>query len=181
MASAGKRFAGHRRAIDAQRVGFDGAAVGGDEVAFVEQHDVAGDQFGGGNLDAAPGALNLDLRRQQLAQGSDGALGLVFLPEGKNAVDDDHPDDGDAKAGHPLIRVEMIGDERQRGADPQDDRKKMGEFASEAQEQRLAPDFFDVVRSEFAEPARGIGSVEPCRRSFEARQALLDGNFLQVY
>ena len=35
---------------------------------------------------------------------------------------------------HSLIRVEMVGDERQRGADPQDDREKVGEFAGEAQQ-----------------------------------------------
>lgn len=60
----------------------------------------------------------LHLLRQQLAQRRHRALGFVFLPEGKNAVDDDDTDDRNPETGHALARIETLGDKRQRRARP---------------------------------------------------------------
>ncbi len=102
-------------------------------------------------------AQRLHLLRQQLTQRGHRPLGLVFLPEGKDAVDEDDADDGDAEAGHALARIEMVGEKGQRRADPQDEREEVRELAGEAEQQRLAADFLDMVRSELRQAARRLG------------------------
>jgi hypothetical protein len=160
-ACLGERFAGHRRQVDAQPGDFGQAAVGRHEIAFFEQHDVARYQFAGEQAGDFAGAQRLHLLRQQLAQRCHRTLRPVLLPEREDAVDDDDADDGQPQLRHPLPRVEVLGNERQTGADPEDDGEEMGEFLCEAQQQVLLLDFFEQVGPELAEPAHRLARFQP--------------------
>ena len=94
----------------------------------------------------------------------------MFLPEGKDAVDEDDADDGHAEPRHALARIEMVGDKGQRGTDPQDDREEVRELAGEAQQNTLAAYFLDVVRSELRPAAHRFGRRQACRRGAQAGQ-----------
>jgi hypothetical protein len=55
----------------------------------------------------------------------------------------------------------VLGNERQTGADPEDDGEEMGEFLCEAQQQVLLLDFFEQVGPELAEPAHRLARFQP--------------------
>ena len=160
-ARLGQGFAGDRRGVHAQRERFDQAAVGRNEIAFLQQHDIARHKIGGEHFHDLAATHRAHLLRQQLAQRDHGLLGPVFLPEGKETIDDDDADDGNTEPGHALAGIEMLGEKGQRGAYPQDDGKKVGEFARKREQQVLATDFLDVVRPELRQPPRCLVRARP--------------------
>ena len=179
-ARLGQRFAGDRRGVHAQAEGLDQPAVGRNKVALLQQHDVAGHQIGGEYLHdlAVPGHHHL--LRQQLTQRIDRPLGLVFLPESKDAVDQDDADDGNAQPRHALAGIEILGKKRQRRAHPQDEGEEVGELAGEAQQQALAPHLLDVVRAKLRQPALCLGHRQPRSRRVQAGEGLLRSEALDM-
>jgi hypothetical protein len=181
VARLGQGLAGDRRGIHAQAEGLDQAAVGRNEVAFFQQQDVARHQPGGEHFHDRAAAPHLHLLRQQLAQRRHGLFRLVFLPEGKNAVDEDDADYRDAEAAHALAGIELLGDEGQRGAYPQDDGEEMGELAGEGEQQVLARHFLDMVGPELRQPACRLVGVEAGGGSLQAGERLPDVEAMDVH
>jgi hypothetical protein len=81
----GQRFAGQRRQVDAKPPALDQPAVGRHLVALDQQHDVAGHQFAGLDLDGRTVAPDLDaLRRNSAARRSPARRELPAKREGTN-------------------------------------------------------------------------------------------------
>ncbi len=118
-------------------------------IALFDQDDVPGNQAFGGGCDQLPVAHDFDVLREQLAQGGNGALGAIFLPEGERTVDQDDGDDGDAELPHALARTARLGEKGQPGSQPQDQGEEVRELAQEAPPLRFAADRLDAVAAVF--------------------------------
>ncbi len=128
-ARLGQRLASQRGQIDAQPPAFEDAAIRRHLGPFGQQHDIARHQPGGIDLLGTPVAADIDLLRQEQPQRRQGLLGAVGLPEGKAAIDEDDANNGPAELRHALTRLELFGQKRQAGRQPEHDGKEMDEFA----------------------------------------------------
>jgi len=84
-----QRFSGQRRLIDGE-IAPDQFQIGRDDVAELDQHDVARNQEF--RLDVLPDAVAQDprLQREALLEQRDGVVGLELLPEADASVDEQH-------------------------------------------------------------------------------------------
>ena len=89
------RLAGQRGLVDRQVRRHHQAAVGRDPVAGLEQHDVAGHELVGGDLDDPVVAPHPDPAHQHLLQGVEGVGGLGLLDVAEHGVDQQHHADDD--------------------------------------------------------------------------------------
>ena len=113
------RLAGEGGLFDAQVGGLDQAQVGRHAVAGAQAHDVARDQGVGVDRVPAPVAAHLRVQRQHLADALERLLGLAFLDEADDGVDDDHAEDhagvdpvteygGDGRCGEQYIDQHIV-------------------------------------------------------------------------
>ena len=146
-------LAGERRLARAQRRRVEEARVGGDEVAALEQEDVATHHLGRGHHDGVAVAHDARPRRRQAGERRDRALGAVLLEEADQGVQDDDGEDGDAV--DPLAD----GDRHGRRADqhPDDD-------AAELTDQDVErPDLRVPRGSRSGRRRRAVGAPRPRR------------------
>jgi len=73
-----------------------------------------------------------------------------------------------------LARIEIFGEKRQRGSDPQNNGKKMGKFTGEAEKKVFATYFLDMVRTELRQSARGLDRSKTGNCCLQAGERLLD-------
>jgi hypothetical protein len=112
-------------------------------VAVARHHVLAGHRH---RLAVAP---YVDLARQQTAQLRDRTLCPVFLEEREQRVDDD--DGGDR---HGQLR--HVGDQRQGGARPQQERERLHEVRRELARRRRSLLLLDRVGPDLRQPALGL-------------------------
>ena len=140
-----------------------------------------GTRLGGGPLLENPVAHDPDLVRQQLLQGRERLLGAIDLDEREEAVDHDHPDDRPAERAHPLAGFAPVGQERQGGRHPEDDREEMGELPEELQPERLAPQPLDPVGAEVVQPMLGLRRRQPFGPAVQTAQGVFDRNIVNSH
>ena len=87
------RLPRQRRLVHFQRVRFNEADIGGDDVAGFEQHHVAGDQVGGSHFQDLAVAQHLGLAGGHLLEGFHGFFGPVFLNKADDGIDHDNGQD----------------------------------------------------------------------------------------
>ena len=100
----GHALAGQRAFLDLQRRRHDHPAVGRHAVAGIDQHDVAGHDLVGGDLDHVAVAPHLGDRLHHLAEGRCGGLGFAFLVIPQPRVEEGQQDQPHAGA--------VLGDEQ---------------------------------------------------------------------
>ena len=91
---------------------------------------------------------DLYVKGQEFFQGLQGLLGPVFLDKGEDRVDQNDADDGHAEGGHAFSGMEIGGEERKAGADPEQYGQKMSELSQEPQGEGCPgalPDFVGPV------------------------------------
>ena len=111
--------------------------------------------------------------RQEPAQGRQGLLGPVLLPEGEDPADHDHHHDRDADLGHALAGLTPFGKEGQPGGHPQDHGEEVAELLQERDQPRFAPRLLDAVQSVHVQSPLGFGARQPRRRGTEASQGVV--------
>ena len=89
------RLAGQRGLDAPERGRFQEPGIGRDQVAGFQREDIAGNDARGGNRSDLPVAPHLGLGRGHLLERRDGLLGLEFLVEADDGVEDDDGEDGD--------------------------------------------------------------------------------------
>ncbi len=156
-----QRFARQRRLIDAEIGAVDQFQIGGNDIAELDQHDVAGhEQL---CLNILPGAVALDarLQRKALLQQGDGIVGLEFLPEADACIDEQHRENDDE-----IVPMAEPGRERRRDLDHPGDRPP--EEAGEAFEDADMM-FGEGVFAVLGKPALASASVRPAASSVSVR------------
>ena len=107
-------LAGERRLLDLQGRGQDDPSVGGDPVAGLDQHDVAGHQLPGVDLDRLAVPTHPRDGLHHLRQRLDALLGLRLLAQPDHGVEDGEAGQHDGRAG--LAGDDLVDD----GRDQQD-------------------------------------------------------------
>ncbi len=87
-----ERLTGERRLLDAQAAHVEQAKVGRDTVAGSKEHDVTRHQRVGGDLLPPPITQHMGVRREHVADGVEGTLGLALLQEADDRIDHRHPE-----------------------------------------------------------------------------------------
>ena len=121
-------FTGEGRFGNLQSNGFEQSPVGGNRVARVDRHDVAGHQFGVGQLPLRAISQHQRGRHGRRPQRLEAALGAVLLHEVERRVENDHEQNDDRR--FPFARH----DRAHRGGDQQHDRHAVGEEFQQAAE-----------------------------------------------
>ena len=93
-----RALAGQGGLLDLQRGGDEQAPVGGHAVARLHQHDVAGHELLGVDLDDRAVAAHAGDVLQHLLQRGEAGLGLGFLAQAQHGVEDGQPDQHDRRA-----------------------------------------------------------------------------------
>ena len=160
------RLAGQRGLDAPERGRLQEPGIGRDQVAGFQREDVAGDDSRGGNRSDLPVAPHLGLGRGQLLERRDGLLGLEFLVEADDRVEDDDGEDGDAV--HHF--TEEAGDDT--GGDENPDDEAL-ELAEEHLQRADGLAFLQLVRAVGREPLRRFLRRESIRRGSKLGQHLL--------
>ena len=116
-------LAGQRRVVDPQVSRVDQPCVGRDEVAFLDDHDVAGHQQPRLDLLHLPVSDDAGLRGQHVPERLDGLLGTELLDEREDRVEQDDEDDRPAER-------RLIRHERERRSHPQQEREHVDEVCA---------------------------------------------------
>ena len=153
---AGLRLAREGRVVHLQESALDEPRIGGNPVALGKEDDITRHDFARGDLLLRSFPDDLHMERQELFQGSEGLLRAVLLDEGKDRIDQDDGDDGHAEGEHALPGVEMVGEERKAGADPQQDRQEVGKLLQKSQDEGCPGGLPDFVESVFRESLGGL-------------------------
>ena len=153
-------LAGERRVVDAQLRRVDQARIRRDEVALLDDHEVAGDQGARIDLVHLPVADHLGLGREHVPERLDGLLGAVLLDEREDRVDQDDDDDRDAQGG-------LVGGECEHGCDPQQNREHVDEMRTEPHPHGLGLLGGQHVLAELGEPLVGLLLREALARRAE--------------
>ena len=160
------RLSGERGLDAPERGRLQEPGIGRDQVAGFQREDVAGDDSGGGNRSDLPVAPHRGLGRGQLLERRDGLLGLEFLVEADDRVEDDNGEDGDAV--HHF--TEEAGDDT--GGDENPDDEAL-ELAEENLERADGFAFLQFVRAVDREPLRRFLRRETIRSGSQLGQHLL--------
>ena len=126
-----RALTGERGLLDLQRGGQEQPPVGGDAVARFDQHDIAGDELGGVDLDDRPVSAHAGDVLQHLLQGGEAGFGLRLLSQAQHGVEDGEADQHDRRAG--LTGHDLVDDRR----DDQDDLHQVLVLAHEGAQRRL--------------------------------------------
>ncbi len=173
-----RAFAGQGRFVDLERRRAQDPAVGRDQVARLDVHDVARDELLHRDLDDLAATADLGLDDHHLLKGCDARLGLAFLVHPEEGVEQRQPDQQDA-------RRELVGQEQADPAgDEQDDLHRVAVLPQERLPGRLLRRLRELVRAvglragsrpprrTARSPARPSGPQAPLRRSSRARPAV---------
>ena len=157
-------LAGQRRLVDLEGRCREQPAVGRDEVAGLDVHDVARDQLLHRELDEPAVAPGLGLDDQHLLEGGDARRCLALLVEAHRGVEQGQADQHDA-------RRDLVGEEQAQDAGrQQDDLHRVLVLAEEGLPARLLGGLGELVRPERGAPGLRLGG----------RQAGLDGHALAI-
>ena len=159
-------LAGERRVVDAQLRRVDEAGIRRDEVALLDDHQVARDERARVDLMPLPVADDLRLGREHVPERLDGLLGAVLLDEREDRVDQDDDDDRDAQGG-------LVGGECEHGRDPQQDGEHVDEMRAEPHPHRLGLLGGEHVLAELRKPLLGLLLREALARRAEQLVRLL--------
>ena len=104
----GRALARQRRLLDLERRRQDQAAVGGDLVAGLERHDVAGNELLGGDVHALAVPAGVRMDQEHLLERGDALGGLALLVQAEDGVEHRQADDHDP--GRPLLERDDADD-----------------------------------------------------------------------
>jgi hypothetical protein len=90
---------------------------------------VSGHEFARRQLDQGVLAFHRDHRREQVAKRGERLFAPIFLPEREQAVDQDDADDRERQHPHSFARLLDLGEQGERGRDPEDQREEVAELA----------------------------------------------------
>ena len=138
-------LAGECGIVRAQFELLDQTRIGRYGIALFEDHEIAGNQFGGRDLHGLPIPDDSGIVRNHLLEGFGGLLSAELLPEGEDRVDEDDCEDRPSELGHPA-------DEREDAADPEHDGEQVVEVLEELQDERAALDLANLVATVLFEP-----------------------------
>ena len=146
-------FAGECRFLDFEVVRGEEPAVGGDAVARLKQHDVAGHQLAGVDFDEPAVAPHAGPRGEHVLQCRERAFGAVLLVEAERSVqqhdDEDH---------HRILEfADRPGED---GGEYQDDHEEVPELIDELEPHRPRCRFGEPVRAEAREPLGDLFSAQ---------------------
>ena len=176
-----QRFAGDRRAVDLHPERFDQAAVSRDAVTLVQPDDVSRHELARRQLDQGAPAFHRDHLRKQIAKRGERPFAPILLPEREQAIDQDDADDRERERTHPLARLLDLGEQGERGREPEDQREEVGELTQKADEKRRRLDPFDLVRTELGEPALCFGFADTLGPAMQAGKGVFDAQLVNAH
>ena len=152
-------LAGEGGLLDLHGSALEHAAVGGDGVARLEQHDVAGDELGACHVNHLAVADDFGLRRGHLLQRLERLLGLGLLNHAEDGVqDDDGQDDGGIC---PLgLALNEAGDDGDSRRNEQHDDHRVRHLLKEALPQRRFLFFVQFVRTHVRQTRLRLGGSQ---------------------
>ena len=163
MARHRQGFTGEHRQVEAELNGRDQAGIGRHLIPLLQQDPITGHQQLSGELDGQAIAPEPHLARQGALEGLEGALGLVVLPEGKQAVDQHHRPDGPAELGGTRRKCQGAGHPEQQG-------HEVHQLVNEAQQQGTAAQAGQAVGAEPLEAPLGLPLAQALGRGLQRRR-----------
>lgn len=161
------RLAGQQGLVDEEVTRFDQPAVGGNNIAGGELHDIARHQLLEMQLALAPRAENQRFRRHRAAERIDGVLRAYLLHEVERNAERDDGDD-DEEAGR------VAGKRRQRAGKQQDQNERIEEAQDEAHRQRLPLVHHGIVGAVARKPSQRLRIGQPFARGLQVGEAALE-------
>ena len=168
------RFARQRRLIYFQRVGFDKAHVGRNDVAGFEHRHVAGHQVGRRDFHRLAVAQHLSLRGSHFLQGFHGFVGPVLLHEADEGIQ--HHDGQNDVGGLPLTHGP-----RHCGRHQQHQYHHVGQLVQQQLPHGFLLGVGQYVRAVFGQPLPGSSRVEPGGRGVKRLRDIGKGGGVVVH
>ena len=142
-------FASEHREIQAQFVGLNQPSIGGHLVSLLQQDSVARHEQLGIELDEFTVAPEPHLAGEGSLQCRQGALGLVVLPEGKQAVDQHYCPNSPAQLGRARRKCQGSGHPEQQG-------HEVHQLIDKPQQQGTAALAWEAIGSKPLQPPLGL-------------------------
>ncbi len=150
----GRALARQRRLLDLERRRQDQAAVGGDLVAGLERHHVAGNELLGGDVHALAVPAGVRMDQEHFLERGDALGGLALLVQAEDGVEHRQADDHDP--GRPLLERDHADD---RCAE-QDELHEVAVLAEERVPAGLLLPLRELVRPDLRAAPVDLGCIE---------------------
>jgi len=165
-------FSGDRGVVDPRSVGRQHAAIGWHAFACLKEEHISRHQVFRGDLSQVAVPPHVNLVREELLQSGECPFRPIFLPEGEEAVDDDHAHDRGAEQPHPGARFRPLGEKSQPRREPENDREKVRERVEEPPPQRCRSHAAETILAELLEPPLHFGRRQPTRAAVQTVESL---------
>jgi hypothetical protein len=174
-------LAGERGVVRPEVIGLHEPEVRRDLVALGEPDNIARDHLFGGEFALPAAAANLDMKGQKLFERFERFFGAVLLDEGKDGVDHDDAEDGEAQGEHALARVQVFRKEREPRGDPEEQGEKMRELAEEPEPEGSLPGGRYGIWAELGEAPTCLVLGQPLFGGDESAEDIFPGEFVDLH
>ena len=176
----GNGLAGEGGFLDLHGSVFDDAAVRRDSVTGLQDHHIAGYQLAGGQHRQFSVPQHLAGGGGHGLQGLNGGLGLAFLENAQDGVEQHHrQNDQDLR---PFILAgKHTGQGADAGGDQQDDQHGVGQLLKKALDQGGFFTLFQLVWAEFLQPPGGFFGIQALGGGVKGLQDLLRGSVVEFF